>query len=350
MLTKTEIKEIREHLEKAQNPVFFFDNDNDGLCSFLLLRKYLGRGKGVPIKSFPYMTEEYFRKVNELNSDYIFILDKPVVSPEFFEEVKKFNIPIVWIDHHKTEQTVVPDFVHYYNPALTKDKNEPVTYLCYKITEKKEDLWIAVVGCISDRFIPDFYEDFVKTYPDLSIKANDAFDIFYKSGIGNISKILSFALKDTMTNVMRMIYFLINAKTPYEILEENKKNTSMHFRFKQIYKKYEKLFEKAKSLIDDNKLLFFQYAGDISMSADLSNELSYLYPDKIIVITRIIGSKASISARGEKIREPFVEAIKNIKNATGGGHENAVGGKMNVEDLEKFRENLENIIENNSQA
>ncbi len=187
MLTKKQIKEIKEHLEKAQNPVFFFDNDNDGLCSFLLLRRYIGRGKGVAIKSFPEMNEEYFRKVTELNADYIFILDKPIVSPAFFKEVKNFNIPTVWIDHHDV-QVKIPDFVYYYNPSLKKsNKNEPVTYLCYNIAQKKEDLWLAVIGCISDRFSPKFYSDFVKLYPDLSIKSKDAFDIFYKSGIIDIN-------------------------------------------------------------------------------------------------------------------------------------------------------------------
>ena len=87
MLTKKQIDEIRQHLDKAQNPVFFFDNDPDGLCSFLLLQRYIERGKGVPIKSFPELTEDYFRKVNELNADYIFILDTPVVSQDFFIRV-----------------------------------------------------------------------------------------------------------------------------------------------------------------------------------------------------------------------------------------------------------------------
>ena len=36
MLTKKQKTEIKEHLEKSQNPLFFFDNDNDGLMSFLL--------------------------------------------------------------------------------------------------------------------------------------------------------------------------------------------------------------------------------------------------------------------------------------------------------------------------
>ena len=49
MLSEKQVKEIREHLEKAQNPLFFFDNDQDGLCSFLLLQRYIGRGKGIAI-------------------------------------------------------------------------------------------------------------------------------------------------------------------------------------------------------------------------------------------------------------------------------------------------------------
>jgi single-stranded DNA-specific DHH superfamily exonuclease len=341
MITKKQIKEIREHLEKAQNPIFFFDNDNDGLCSFLILRRYLGRGKGIAVKSFPDMNAEYFRRVTELNSDYIFILDKPVVNPEFFEEAKSFNIPIVWIDHHKTDQTIIPDFVHYYNSAFKGKKNEPVTYLCYQIAERKEDLWLGVVGCISDRFFPDFYKDFFKVYPDLAVKGKDAFDIFYKSQIGNIAKIFSFALKDTTSNVMKLIYFLVNVKTPYEVLEETAKNKGMHSRFKQIYRKYEKLVEKAKALADDSKILFFQYGGDMSISADLSNELTFLFPKKIIIVAKVSGLKANISLRGIKIREPFLKAIKNIEGATGGGHENAVGGQIKIEDLEKFRENLE---------
>jgi single-stranded DNA-specific DHH superfamily exonuclease len=73
MLNKESKKEIREHLEKAQNPVFFFDNDQDGLCSFLLLQRFIGRGNGIAVKSFPEMTVDYFRRVLELNADYIFI-------------------------------------------------------------------------------------------------------------------------------------------------------------------------------------------------------------------------------------------------------------------------------------
>ncbi len=369
MLNKKQIVEIRAHLEKAQNPIFFFDNDPDGLCSFLLLQRYIKRGKGIAIKSFPEMTDEYFRRVTELNADYIFILDKPVVSSEFFDEVKNFNIPVVWIDHHKIDDLKVPDFVYYYNSAMKNPKkNEPVTYMCYQVANKKEDLWIAVLGCVFDRFVPDFYPEFYKLYPDLSVKTKDAYDIYYKSQIGNIIKMMCFALKDRITNVIKMIKFLTEVKNPYEVLEESNKNREMHIRFKQINKKYQKLLDKAKllansdfaqfslpptpkeinlssrNLQDKNKLLFFQYAGDLSISADLSNELCYLFPKKIIVVAYITGVKANISARGEKVKNLILQSLKGLEGATGGGHENAVGAQVKIEDLEKFRENLEKLI------
>ena len=80
MLNEKQITEIREHLEKAQNPLFFYDNDCDGLCSFLILRRFLGRGKGVAVRSFPELNAKYARKAKELGADYIFVLDKPLIS------------------------------------------------------------------------------------------------------------------------------------------------------------------------------------------------------------------------------------------------------------------------------
>lgn len=346
MLTKKQVKEIKEHLEKAQNPVFFFDNDPDGLCSFLILQRYCGKGKGVPVRSFPGLNAEYFRKVNELDADYIFILDKPIVSEEFFREVEKHNIPIVWIDHHIADKRSIPTFANYYNPLFNKKKsNEPVTALCYQITKKKDDLWLAVVGCISDRFFPDFYEDFEKKYPDLAIKTKEAFTILYKSQTGKIARILSFGLKDRTTNVINMLRFLMKVKSPYEILEENSKILPFQKRFSQIDSKYQRFLEKAIYIGKKaDKLLFFQYGGDLSISGELANGLMYLFPEKIIVVVYIKGAKANISMRGKNSRMIFLEAIKNLENATGGGHDIAVGGQIKSEDIERFRENLEKIL------
>lgn len=348
MLTDMQFEEIREHLNRAQNPVFFFDNDQDGLCSFLLLQKYIRRGKGFPIKTSPSLTKDYFRKVEEFNSDYIFILDKPEVSDDFVKEVEKKNIPIVWIDHHEILVDKIPTYINYYNPLMNEDKsNEPVTYLCYIITKRKEDMWLAVVGCISDNFIPDFYKDFMKDFPDLCKDDKNAFNIFYGSEIGRIARILGFGLKDKISNVIIMIKFLISCKDPYSFLEENNKNKTIHKRFQEIDKKYQKNLEKAKKLVVHSKnshLLFFKYAGDTSMSSDIANGLKYLFPDKFVIVVYTKGVKANISARGSNIRGIVLKAIEGLANSTGGGHENAVGAQIKKEDLGEFEKRIKNFI------
>ena len=142
MLTSKQIEEIREHLEKAQNPIFYYDNDADGLCSYIILRKFLDRGKGVAVRSFPSLDKDYARKARELGSDYVFVLDKPLLSKEFVEAIGEIGLPLVWIDHHDMpiENYEISENFFVYNPARNygKDKSsEPTTYLSYKIADKK---------------------------------------------------------------------------------------------------------------------------------------------------------------------------------------------------------------------
>jgi hypothetical protein len=345
MLSKKEVEKIREHLNNAQNPIFFFDNDADGLCSFLLLQRYIGRGKGIPIKSFPEMTRDYFRRVVELNADYIFILDKPSVSKEFFSEVEKINLPVVWIDHHnpKDSSSEIPRYVDYYNSySWLKKFGVPVTALCFQISDKKNDLWLAIAGCISDRFFPPKeYKQFMTDFPELGIDSKDAFEIYYRSDIGKISRILGASLKDRTTLVVSMIKYLMNAKGPYDVLEENSKNYFMHKRFEFISNSFKKIIKDAMNKkIEFKNFLYFEYAGENSMSADVSNYLSFLFPLKDIIVVYINGAKANLSCRGKKIRKKMLKLVKGIEGANVGGHEDAVGGQMPIDLLTLFKERV----------
>ncbi len=341
MLTKEQIYELREHLEKAQNPLFFFDNDNDGLISFLLLRRFIDRGKGVVIRSFPALDKSYYKKVIELNSDYIFILDKPIVSDEFLEKAKADNIPVVWIDHHDIKK---PDIEHYYNPFLNDRTSEPVSYLSYKITNRKEDIWLALIGCISDAYLPDFYKDFEKEYPELGKKnPKSAFDVLYGSEIGKIASIMDFSLKDSVTNVVNMTKFFIGVKGPNDILEENAKTNNILKKYKEINVKYQALITKARKSVG-KKLLFFQYGGDLSLSSNISNKLIYEFPDKIIVVVYVKEDFANISLRGKDVKKITLKAIAGIEGATGGGHNDATGAKVSVEHLHLFRKRIEELV------
>jgi single-stranded DNA-specific DHH superfamily exonuclease len=338
MLTQKQINEIKEELERSQNPLFFFDNDPDGLVSYLLLRRFLGRGKGIHIKTYPSLDVSYMRKVEELQPDAIFILDKPDVSQEFIDKVKEKGLPLIWIDHHAVDKPK-DDYIKYYNTVHVSESNEPVSCICYNITKRKQDEWLAVAGCVADCFMPDFIDSFKAENKDLvDADYKEPFDILYNTKIGKIAMIFSFGLKDTTTNVLKMLKYLVNAGNAYDVLEENSRTRSFLHRYDVINSRHQELIERGKQSIEGN-LLFFTYGGDLSISQDLANELTYRHPDKIIVVGYVRDNtlKLSLRWRGGDIREITLRVIEKIEGAHGGGHEHATGVLIAKEQLEEFK-------------
>ncbi len=353
MFTEKQLKEIREHLNRSQNPIFFFDNDIDGLASFLLLRRYIDRGKGVAIRSFPDLNPSYAKKIHELKSDYVFVLDKPRISDGFIEEVKKLNLPLVWIDHHENKESETKDYgdnMFVYNTMHGENKSpEPVSYWAYKISKNKNELWISIIGCVGDGFLPEFSSEFREDYPEMWGVVRTAFQGLYETKIGEIARMLSFALKDRTSNVVRMLKFLVEVKNPHDLLEENKNTLQIFRRYNQIGRSYKKLLDKAKRIGKlSKKILYFQYGGQLSLSADISNELFYLFPDKVIVVAYLSGIKANISLRGNieniDMNELTKKAIHELENASGGGHKHATGAQVQIEDLPKFKKKLGKLL------
>ena len=174
MLTEKHYKQIKEELDNCKNPLFFFDDDPDGLCAFLLLYRYLKEGHGFVVKTHPNLDVRSAPKIEQYDADKVFVLDVAVLDQEFIDACK---VPLIWIDHHGPIDVTG---IKYFNPRLIKkDSNIPTTYLCYKVVQ--QDLWIAALGCIADYYLPDFIDEFRKKYPDLlndkkTIGANVEFD------------------------------------------------------------------------------------------------------------------------------------------------------------------------------
>lgn len=348
MLTKKQNEEILSHLEKAQNPIFYYDNDCDGLCAFLLFRRYLGRGYGVAVRSYPELDASYLKKTEQLKADYIFIVDKPVVAEDFLEGADKMQIPVVWIDHHDMNAKSLSDFdkfknLYIYNGALGKGKsNEPTSYLAYKATGRKEDIWIALMGCIADHYMPDFTAEFAKRYPEFWNKEMEKpFDVYYKTEIGRIAVALNFGLKDSVSNVVKLQSFLLSCKSPNEVFLEIEMNKPFRTKYADIKKKYDVLLKEAK---ESGKIIYLIYGGELSISADLANELCYLYPEKYIVVAYKKGTITNLSMRGNNVKGILEKVLKKLENATGGGHRDAVGARIRTEDLEKFKSCFEEEI------
>ncbi len=239
-----------------------------------------------------------------------------------------------------------------YNPAIKKGREkseEPVTYWCYKVSNRKEDIWLAIIGCIADHFLPEFARDFSSMFPELwkKDKIENPFDVYYKTEIGHIARAFNFGIKDSVSNVIKLQNFLIECTSPHNVLEENIQNYPFRKKYQEIKNKYDSLLERALKSIEEN-LIFFDYSGDLSISADISNELSFLYPKKYIAVAYKNGAIASVSLRGKNIKK-ILERVLNRVNGSGGGHEDAVGARIEVKDIEKFKEVLREEIKNKTE-
>tara|TARA_B100002003_G_scaffold245134_1_gene272427 strand:+ start:1823 stop:2857 length:1035 start_codon:yes stop_codon:yes gene_type:complete len=336
MLSVKELEEIRVELENSQNPLFLFDNDVDGLCSFLILRRSIDRGRGVAIKSFPDLKEQYLKKVDELNPDLVVILDKAEVSEEFIVGCKEKNLPIIWIDHHKTKTSKkLIDKTSYYNSFPS---SEPTTYIAQKVFNRKEDLWLAMIGCINDVYRPEFAKEFAKDFPELFNENLSPFDALHNTEIGKIALMLNFGLMDSTTNVVNLIKYLFKARSSYDILEENRYNKNLHEKFSELKKFYNTQIEKAERKLDKSSpILFFSYSGSTSMSSQIANKLCYLHKDKLIVVAYKRPEKVNISIRGKNALEITEKITEKINGSTGGGHKEATGAMVPIDQFDNFK-------------
>jgi len=284
-LKEKEIKQINEELLNSQRPIFLFHDDADGLCSFLLFYKYIKEGTGVVVKSRPIVDSKFSRKVIEYEADKIFVLDIAILKQDFVDQVKR---PVIWIDHHTPGEV---NKVTYFNPRKHKsDIVYPVTNVCYDVV--KQDMWIAMVGCVGDWHMPYFKKEFCSKYPDLMDE---------------------------------------KIEDPGEAL------------FEKINETYEKILEDATSKVD-NKDRFIVYCypdSKMSFTGEISNNLLHLYPDKIIIIAREKSGEMRMSLRSKGIILPPIlqKALVGLEGY-GGGHEYACGACVKKEQFSQFVDNL----------
>ena len=52
-------EQARKLLAESTNPLFFYHDDPDGLCSYLILKRFYKKGHGHMVKASPYLTEDF---------------------------------------------------------------------------------------------------------------------------------------------------------------------------------------------------------------------------------------------------------------------------------------------------
>ncbi len=333
-----ELQEIREELKDCHKPLFFFHGDPDGLASFLLLYRMVREGKGVAVKGQSELDESFFKKVEEYGPDKIFVLDIPVIDANFHEKLVNSKIPTVWVDHHDPK---IMNGVKYYNPRLyDKTAYIPASYVCFEVA--KNDLWIGAVGVAGDGLFPPFADEIRRVYPELLPEdVITADEVLLKSKLGELIKVFSFILNGKTSESNKCVNVLTRIKEPYEILEQSTPaGKFVYERFAKYNKKFTDLLRKAEK-IDGDEVLTFIYTSDISFTKDLANEISYKFPDKIIIIGRDKDNEIKMSMRAKKMIIPSIlkKSLEGI-DGRGGGHEHACGSVVNKDHFERWLQNF----------
>ena len=338
---KAKLEQAKELLSQSTRPLFLFDNDPDGLAAFLLLYRFVKAGKGIPLKG-SVVDEAVLTKVHNYEPDLVVILDKPLVTQEF---LSRLHCPSIWIDHHDMQS---PKKTLYINPQEEK-RQVPTSHLCYEITQ--QDIWLAVVGTVADWQLPEEHvlNTFNTTYPSLALPTDmDAPTALFSTTVGELARILSFSLKGKPTQVLTHMKILTRIDEPVELLGKK------HSQAKLIMKNYEKHLDAYNALLsqievsNEEEMIVYTYTERTnSYTTDLSNELLYKYPNKVIVIGRVSGGSYKCSLRAAHLPlDQILQATINITGGSGGGHEHACGAIIQENKFEEFVTILHDQIQN----
>lgn len=343
MLSNDEVKIFREALLSSKKPFFFFHDDPDGLASFLLLYRFLERGKGFPLKATPHLTKNFSQLPEKFNSDAVFILDIAMADQEFIDNL---HLPVVWVDHHAPVKVKAAT---YLNP-MHNGTNVATPALCWQVvTERKEDIWIATAGCVGDWCMPPFIDECKNIYPYLFSKGKSVQELLFSNPIGMLAQVFSFCLKGPTQQVNNNVKTLLKINSPEEIISQTSTNGKHIWEYYlKIKQSYDALLNRALESISSDTLFVFTYDNDkLSLTKDLANEFLYRFPDKIIVLGRRKDSELRCSIRSSKINilKALETSLVGIRGR-GGGHEHACGASIKEEDFERFLENLRNSIKN----
>jgi len=336
-ISEKQLDELKKELDNCSRPLFFFHDDPDGLCSFLLFYRYKKAGKGIVLKATK-LDEKYLSAVENYSPDKVFILDIPVVEQNFFDGVE---CECIWVDHH---EPLDRKNVKKFNPRIENNKDkQPVTYWCYKTV--KDDMWIAMTGCVGDWFVPEFLSEFKKDYPELVDDYKKPDELLFKAEIGKLARIFAFILKGKTMEVMKCVKILTRIQGPYELLKKETPAAKLVYKiYEYAEKKYEKLLKKALEQKNEGNWVIFEYLDDgMSLTGDLSNELLFRFPNKNILIARQKSGEMKCSFRSKhNILEIVKKAIDGFDGHCG-GHENACGASVKIKDFKAFTEKLTSL-------
>jgi hypothetical protein len=228
--------------------------------------------------------------------------------------------------------------ITYFNPKKYELESFPTSYWCYQLTQSDE--WLAVLGCVSDWQLPDVVKTFIKANKKLfPRKTTDPGEILYNSTFGRLIQSLTFNLVGPSKEVSLSLSAIRKIQSLQELLDATTESAAfIKQRADKTANVYFQILAEIVKTIKRQKLVVYIYPENTtSFTGELSNELQYRYPKKVILIGRNREGQYRCSIRSKEHDLPAVlsRALVGI-SGYGGGHTNACGLCVDANDWDRF--------------
>lgn len=351
------LKFIRDITEKDVI-ITIFHNDTDGICSCVLINKFLkeriGKSSDFIISQPMPLTKTLIQRIKLSIPTKIIILDLAVDQEKnFCKKIEGISETLV-IDHHQITNIINSKRIIYYNPLLERDVYQSASYLTYKLCSKiismKKYLWISLIGIIGDYNVNDsldLIEEGRKIYSHLfsegDIKKNFINSIFSKA-----SDIIT-AMRASHISSERIVKIIENMNDIMEI----EQNREMIEYYEKVQREIAGILTSIKSSIEENEsIIFYEIKSKYNLRSVISTKLSEIYPNKLIFVWEMSKNKIKFSVRNQAgsidVNYLLKEASKDFKTAITGGHKLAAGGWISKEEFELFKEKIKEILSKKS--
>ena len=378
------VKEAAENLEKfietSKNVLQFYDDDADGICSGVILKKYLERKEKRIVDSW-HLTdltkpfgEQFNRFVLEKEIDLIVINDFNLWGFQYFERAMEFmksnpGIKLVIVDHHRDD--AVYDLDNILEINLEKSQNEITggQYCTSKIAYDlvlnndpflaKEIKWVAGIGIIGDS-APITWKDLMKELIDeyntefqeeKEIITPVEMEDYFLTPFGKASNDIFYGIAKGREEVSKIFEKMYESKNVYEVLEFLKVYDPIKKEVYDYVENYEYFMKNMANAVGESNIFEVEIKSEYFLTSIVSNVLSIKNPEMIfIVFQKKDDGFTYMSVRNHNKRvhlgKIMEKCAEGFPDSNGGGHAPAAGARVRTENFDDFKEKFYQIVEN----
>lgn len=363
----------------SKNVALFYDDDPDGICSGVILEKYLVR-KGFNVKlrlhfdknNTPY-SEKFVKLLEDNNVDLLVSTDFCIGGFGYYEEYKQFitnsNIRALIFEHHQDDSIYSFDEnkALYINSGHIQTEINGAQYCCSKLvydvlTKTDPGLtvtnWVAAIGIIGDsnyytwgNFIKNIIEKRNKNPNVKEILMPEEPDDYYLTPYGKASVYMFFGIgkdRKEIEKIYQATYSSIDIDELFNFLKQYEPIKREAYDYIEDYEYLTKINPPKKNQMNVAEI---EITGTHEIGGIVSNIISSKFPETIFFIYHKstdgnIYIHSRLQTGNINLGKIFDSCAKKVENANGGGHNNAAGAKVSNDQFKAFKNLFYGELEN----